>query len=179
MKEAFEGFAYRNGELYCDDAPVAEICERYGTPLYIYSYGALTGRFRRLREAFSGADAAICYSVKSNSNIAVIRALAREGAGADIVSVGELRRALTAGVDPQKDRLCGRRQNRGGDRGGAGRRHLGVRGRVGAGSVCGRQSRRESGQARPHHAAHQSGTLTQRRINTRQQAKKASNSAWT
>lgn len=102
MREAFEGFAYRNGELYCDDAPVAEICERYGTPLYIYSHAALTGRFQRLREAFSGVDATICYSVKSNSNIAVIRALAQEGAGADIVSVGELRRALSAGVDPQK-----------------------------------------------------------------------------
>ena len=102
MKEAFEGFAYRSGELYCDDAPVAEICEQYGTPLYLYSHAELTGRYRRLREAFSGMDATICYSVKSNSNIAVIRALAQEGAGADIVSVGELRRALAAGVGPQK-----------------------------------------------------------------------------
>ena len=102
MNEAFEGFAYREGELHCGDAPIEELCDRFGAPLYVYSHAALTGRFRRLREAFSEVDAAICYSVKSNSNIAVIRALAREGAGADIVSVGELRRALSAGVDPNK-----------------------------------------------------------------------------
>ena len=102
MNRECEGFAYRDGQLYCEDTAVEDICERYGTPLYLYSHAALTGRFRRLRSAFSGTDTALCYSVKSNSNIAVIRALAREGAGADIVSGGELRRALLAGVDPQK-----------------------------------------------------------------------------
>ncbi|MBM3235729.1 diaminopimelate decarboxylase [Candidatus Poribacteria bacterium] len=95
-------FEYRNGKLYCEEVKVANICEAVGTPVYVYSHRTLVDHYRKLDTAFAEIAHLICFSVKSNSNIAVIRTLVKEGAGTDIVSGGELFRALKAGVDPQK-----------------------------------------------------------------------------
>ncbi len=92
---------HRHGDaLRCEECPLADLAEIYGTPLYVYSMAALEENFNAYRDAFSPADPLICYSVKSNGNLAVLRAMAGLGAGADIVSGGELFRALTAGIDP-------------------------------------------------------------------------------
>ena len=95
-------FEYRNGELHAEDVPLSRIAEAVGTPVYVYSETALTDAYRRFADAFedAGLDARICYAMKANSNLAVIRALASCGAGADVVSGGELTRALAAGIDP-------------------------------------------------------------------------------
>lgn len=95
-------FEYRNGELHAEDVPLSRIAEAVGTPVYVYSETALTDAYRRFADAFedAGLDARICYAMKANSNLAVIRALALCGAGADVVSGGELTRALAAGIDP-------------------------------------------------------------------------------
>jgi len=95
-------FVYKNGELYCEDVPVKTVAQRVGTPFYLYSSNTLTNHFRAFDSAFAGVPHLICFAVKSNSNSAVLRLLAREGAGADIVSGGELFRALRAGVEPMK-----------------------------------------------------------------------------
>ena len=96
------GFTYRDGALHAEDISLAALAERHGTPLYVYSLAALRERYRSLRAAFGDLDPLIAYSVKANPNLAVIRALANEGAGADVVSVGELERALRAGVPADK-----------------------------------------------------------------------------
>ena len=95
-------FPYRDGELYAEAVPVARIAEAVGTPFYLYSAGALAARYRRFAEAFAPASPLICYAVKANSNLAVLRIFARLGAGADVVSEGELRRALAAGIPPRR-----------------------------------------------------------------------------
>ncbi len=95
-------FDYKNEELYCEEVEVAQICESVGTPTYVYSHRTLIDHFQKLNTAFSEIDHLISFSVKSNSSLAVIKALANEGSGADIVSGGELFRALKAGVPPQK-----------------------------------------------------------------------------
>jgi diaminopimelate decarboxylase len=95
-------FHYKNGELYCEEVPVKNIAQRVGTPFYLYSGNTLASHFRAFDTAFAGVPRIICYALKSNSNGAVLRLLAREGAGADIVSGGELFRALHAGIDPKK-----------------------------------------------------------------------------
>jgi diaminopimelate decarboxylase len=95
-------FAYRDNELYCEGVPVARIAEEVGTPFYLYSMGTLLEHYRRLDAAFARLPHLICYSVKANSNQAVLRALQREGAGADIVSGGELYRALLAGIPAER-----------------------------------------------------------------------------
>ncbi|MFQ6041722.1 MAG: diaminopimelate decarboxylase [Candidatus Poribacteria bacterium] len=95
-------FEYRNGELYCEEMRVGDICEAVGTPVYVYSHRTLVDHYRKLDAAFSEVEHLICFSVKSNSNLAVIRTLVKEGAGTDIVSGGELFRVLKVGVDPQK-----------------------------------------------------------------------------
>jgi len=95
-------FHYKNGELYCEKVPVKSIANRVGTPFYVYSSNTLVNHFRAFDSAFSGVPRIICYALKSNSNGAVLRLLGREGAGADIVSGGELFRALRAGIDPKK-----------------------------------------------------------------------------
>lgn len=91
-------FSYKGNELYCEDVPVELIAAEVGTPFYLYSASTITRHFRVFTEAFSGTDHIVCYSVKANSNLAVLRLLAEEGAGADIVSGGELFRALRAGI---------------------------------------------------------------------------------
>ncbi|QJA06137.1 diaminopimelate decarboxylase [Thermosulfurimonas marina] len=95
-------FHYHKRELYAEEVPVARIVEEVGTPVYIYSAATLRRHFRVFREAFSGIPHLLCYSVKANSNLAVLALLAREGSGADIVSGGELYRALRAGIPPEK-----------------------------------------------------------------------------
>ncbi|GAB4566745.1 MAG: diaminopimelate decarboxylase [Haliangiales bacterium] len=95
-------FAYRDGALHCEDVSLASIAEAVGTPAYVYSYATLSRHLRVFQEALSGVNSTICYSVKANSNLAVLRSLFALGAGADIVSGGELTRVLTAGVDPRK-----------------------------------------------------------------------------
>jgi diaminopimelate decarboxylase len=95
-------FEYRDGVLHAEDVAVPEIAAAVGTPFYCYSTATLTRHYRVFAEAFSGLDALICYAMKANSNQAVIRTLAKLGAGADVVSEGELRRALAAGVPANK-----------------------------------------------------------------------------
>jgi diaminopimelate decarboxylase len=95
-------FEYRGDELFCEDVPLAEIAARVGTPTYVYSHATLERHFRVFDAAFADHDHLVCYSVKANSNLAVLRALFSFGAGADIVSKGELYRALRAGCDPRK-----------------------------------------------------------------------------
>lgn len=94
-------FHYEGGELYCEEDRVADIAEEVGTPLYLYSHRTIVDHYRKLDNALRDVDHLICFSLKSNSNLAVCRALANEGSGADIVSGGELYRALKAGIAPQ------------------------------------------------------------------------------
>ena len=95
-------FAYRDGRLFAEDVDLAALAGVIGTPAYVYSEATLRRHFRVFADAFNGADALVAYSVKANSNIAVLKVLADEGAGADVVSGGELARALKAGIAPQK-----------------------------------------------------------------------------
>jgi diaminopimelate decarboxylase len=94
-------FEYRNGEMYVEGVALSRIAEVAGTPVYVYSAGALTEAYTRFSGALTaaGLNARVCYAMKANSNIAVIRTLADLGAGADVVSGGELERALAAGVN--------------------------------------------------------------------------------
>ena len=95
-------FPYRGGILHAEGVPLDRLAAAVGTPFYCYSSTALTERYQAFIAAFDGARATICYSVKANSNQAVIATFARLGAGADVVSEGELRRALAAGVPPER-----------------------------------------------------------------------------
>lgn len=95
-------FAYRNGVLHAEEASLEAIAEAVGTPFYCYSEATLRRHLRVFREAFRGLDALIAYSVKANSNLAVLKVLASEGAGADVVSGGELKRARAAGIPAAK-----------------------------------------------------------------------------
>jgi diaminopimelate decarboxylase len=91
-------FQYRDGVLHAEDVPVPQIAAAVGTPFYCYSTATLTRHYRVFTEALSGLDALVCYAMKANSNQAVLRTLGQLGAGADVVSEGELRRALAAGI---------------------------------------------------------------------------------
>lgn len=93
-------FQYRDGRLCAEAVPLARIAEEVGTPFYCYATATIERHYRVFADAFAGLEATICYAVKANSNIAVIGTLARLGAGADVVSAGELTRALAAGVPP-------------------------------------------------------------------------------
>ncbi len=95
-------FRYRDGELHAEDVPLARIAAEVGTPFYCYSTATLIRHYQVFRAAFEGLDVTVCYAVKANSNLAVIRTLADQGAGADVVSAGELHRALAARVPPSK-----------------------------------------------------------------------------
>lgn len=100
MREA--GFTYRDGRLMCEEVPLDEVAAAVGTPAYVYAAGVIRHRLRRFQAAFAGDRALICYAVKANHNLAVIRTLAAAGAGADIVSAGEMHRAQAAGVPPAR-----------------------------------------------------------------------------
>lgn len=95
-------FTYQDDQLYCENVPIKSICHELGTPFYLYSHHTLLRHFRVFDEAFAGIPHIICYSVKANSNLALLRIFALEGCGADIVSGGELFRALKARIDPGK-----------------------------------------------------------------------------
>ncbi|HML60281.1 MAG TPA: diaminopimelate decarboxylase [Solidesulfovibrio sp.] len=95
-------FKYRGGELYAEDVPVSTLVAAYGTPLYVYSAATLRRHFTAFDSAFAALPHLTCFSVKANSNLSVLKTLAAQGAGVDIVSGGELYRALAAGVDPAK-----------------------------------------------------------------------------
>ena len=94
------GFHVVAGALHCDAAPLARLAEEYGTPLYVYSASQLRENYRRLAAAFAPLNPLICYAMKANFNLALLRVLQAEGAGFDIVSGGELFRALRVGADP-------------------------------------------------------------------------------
>lgn len=95
-------FSYKNGEMHAEDVPLSQIAREVGTPVYVYSTATLQRHFRVFSGAFEGLNALVCFAVKANSNQAVLSTLAREGAGADVVSVGELERALRAGIPPER-----------------------------------------------------------------------------
>ena len=102
MTSVAAGFDYRSGELCAEAVPLARIAASVGTPFYCYSSAGIAAAYRAFAEAFAGGNTTIHYAVKANSNLAVIRLLARLGAGADVVSEGELRKALAAGVPPER-----------------------------------------------------------------------------
>lgn len=95
-------FIYIDKNLYCEEVPVAEIAGAVGTPFYLYSQATMKRHFKAFSDAFEDIRHLICFSMKSNSNLAVLRLFALEGGGVDIVSGGELFRALRAGVNPKK-----------------------------------------------------------------------------
>jgi len=95
-------FTYKNNELHCEKLKVSSIAKKVGTPFYLYSYKTLTDHFQKIKEAFKDVDPLICFAMKANDNMSVIKALSDQGAGFDIVSIGELKKALLVNADPQK-----------------------------------------------------------------------------
>jgi diaminopimelate decarboxylase len=95
-------FKYKNNHLYCEDVKVEDLVKKFGTPLYVYSYHTLISHFMKLKNAFCLVNPLICYSVKANSNLAILKALVDKGAGLDIVSGGELYRAIKVGCPAEK-----------------------------------------------------------------------------
>jgi diaminopimelate decarboxylase len=95
-------FSYHNGVLHAESTPLPSIAKQFGTPTYVYSKAALLENFAAYADACAGRDALVCYAMKANSNLAVVDLLARQGAGFDIVSGGELLRVIAAGGDPGK-----------------------------------------------------------------------------
>ena len=95
-------FRYLRGKLYCEGVSVESLVKKHGTPLYIYSQQTLTDRFQMLQRSLETLNPMICYAMKANSNLAVMRTLANLGSGFDVVSEGELRRVIAAGGDPKK-----------------------------------------------------------------------------
>jgi diaminopimelate decarboxylase len=95
-----DSFHYRQAELYCDDLSLESLAERFGTPAYIYSQSAILGNYARLSGTLAGLPGLICYSVKANSHLRILSLLRQAGAGFDVVSGGELARALRAGAAP-------------------------------------------------------------------------------
>src|SRR6202049_2851534 len=95
-------FAYHDGVLHAEGVSIPALAEAVGTPFYCYSTATIERHYRVFAEAFAGVPALICYAMKANSNQAVLATLARLGAGADVVSEGELKRALAAGIPTGK-----------------------------------------------------------------------------
>ncbi len=102
-----EPFHYRDGQLYCEDIPAAELADRFGTPLYVYSQASILGTLKSLQSAFAELNPLVCYSVKANSNLGVLEVMAKHGSGFDVVSAGELYRVGLAGGDPGKTVFAG------------------------------------------------------------------------
>ena len=96
------GFSFHDGKLHCEGVGAEELVAAHGTPLYVYSESSILSRFREFNSAFDGIDRLIAYSVKANGNLSLLQLLGREGAGADIVSGGELHRALLAGIPAER-----------------------------------------------------------------------------
>ena len=95
-------FQYRQGELYCENVPIARIAKEVGTPCYVYSHHTLVRHLRAYDSAFQSIPHILAFAMKANSNLAILKLMAKEGSGVDIVSGGELYRALRAGVPPSK-----------------------------------------------------------------------------
>jgi diaminopimelate decarboxylase len=95
-------FTYRGGELCCEEVPLARLAEAHGTPLYVYSTAALRRQVRAWQDAFRDVPHVVCFAMKANDHLAILRLVAREGAGFDVVSGGELWKAIRAGADAQK-----------------------------------------------------------------------------
>lgn len=95
-------FHYVSDELYCENVSISRICRELGTPIFVYSRQTLERHFKIFQQPFKSADHLICYSMKACSNLTVIRVFGNLGAGVDIVSGGELYRALRAGIDPSR-----------------------------------------------------------------------------
>src|SRR6187455_2311074 len=104
---AMHHFAYRGGVLHAEAVSLGALADSVGTPFYCYSTATLERHYRVFTDAFADVPSLVCYAVKANSNQAVIATLARLGAGADVVSGGELKRALAAGVPPDKIMFSG------------------------------------------------------------------------
>ncbi len=101
------GFSYKNGSLHCEDIDLATLAAEHGTPLYVYSAATILDHYHRLDAALADVDHEVAYAVKANSNLSVLRLLANEGAGFDIVSGGELFRVIKAGGDPARCTFAG------------------------------------------------------------------------
>lgn len=95
-------FIFKKGELHCEDVPITKIAHKVGTPFYLYSHHTLVDHFTKIQKAFAKVKPTICFAMKSNSNLAVLKTLLDHGAGVDIVSRGEFIKALKLKVDPQK-----------------------------------------------------------------------------
>jgi diaminopimelate decarboxylase len=104
---ASDAFVYRGGVLHAEAVALDALAAEVGTPCYVYAANAIRGRLAALQRAFAHRDTLVCYALKANSNLAVLRLVANAGAGADTVSGGEIRRALAAGVPPQRIVLAG------------------------------------------------------------------------
>ncbi len=104
-------FHYQRGELFCESTPISEVVQEIGTPLYLYSYHSLINNYRKVKSALAKFSPLICYALKANGNLTISRLLAREGAGCDIVSGGELYKALQAGFSPQRIVFAGPGKN--------------------------------------------------------------------
>ncbi|HZN28799.1 MAG TPA: diaminopimelate decarboxylase, partial [Xanthobacteraceae bacterium] len=100
-------FAYRNGGLHAEAVNLVDLAQAVGTPFYCYSTATLARHYRVFADAFADVPALVCYSLKANSNQAVVKTLAALGAGADVVSEGELKRARAAGIPPDKIMFSG------------------------------------------------------------------------
>ncbi len=92
-------FHYRDRQLFCEDLAIGDLADRFGTPLYVYSQNAILGQLKALQEAFAELEPLVCYSVKANSNLSILRVMAEHGSGFDVVSGGELFRVGVAGGD--------------------------------------------------------------------------------
>src|SRR3989442_4823547 len=90
-------FQYRDGLLHCEEVPISELAQTYGTPVYVYSKRTLLHHLRQLQQAFAAVEPLICYSLKTNPNLSICWLMAEAGAGFDVTSGGELYRALNAG----------------------------------------------------------------------------------
>lgn len=97
-----DDFKFKKGQLHCEDVAVADVVKAHGTPLYLYSQQTILNHFRKIKHAFAEIDPLICYSVKANSNLSILRLMAKEGSGLDIVSQGELIRGQKVGVASDK-----------------------------------------------------------------------------
>ncbi|MDC4225115.1 MAG: diaminopimelate decarboxylase [Candidatus Manganitrophus sp.] len=95
-------FHFKKGKLYCEDVSIEALAEQVGTPLYVYSHNTLRRHFLAYQKAFAKVPHLIAFAMKANANLAILRLFAKEGGGIDIVSEGELHRAIAAGVDPKK-----------------------------------------------------------------------------
>src|SRR5262245_10736467 len=100
-------FHYSGSDLHCESVDLAAVAKLYGTPTYVYSAATMEDNYRRLQRGLSGLDAQLCYAMKANSNIAILRHFANQGAGFDLVSGGEIRRVLAAGSQVKSSVFAG------------------------------------------------------------------------